>query len=239
MRDTRIITLYNNKGNRNDCNNHRGIFPLSQGDAGLPPETGWAYLSWVAMWIPCSQVHGRHDFLRPSIAGEMLWTAEALLHCLLELTKAYDLVSREGLFEILPTSLPTWDQPSRTTCLWPYSNTDVLGRLQRCLLALPHASGRTLSSLRWQRWQCRKLTFAIHSCTAVKLGSPTPSIKGNSTPSTCPAFGESFTWQDRVPSTEVLSRAGLPSMYTILRQRCLGYVRHMEGSRIPKNMLYS
>ena len=27
----------------------------------------------------------------------------------IELTKAYDLVSREGLFEILSTSLPTWD----------------------------------------------------------------------------------------------------------------------------------
>ena len=29
MRDSKIITLYTNKGERNDCNNYRGIFLLS------------------------------------------------------------------------------------------------------------------------------------------------------------------------------------------------------------------
>ena len=47
-------------------------------------------------------------------------------------------------------------------------------------------------------------------------------------------------WQDKVTNAEVLSRAGLPSMYTLVRQRrlrWLGHVRRMEDGRIPKDIL--
>ena len=47
--------------------------------------------------------------------------------------------------------------------------------------------------------------------------------------------------QDKVTNADVLSRAGLPSMYTLLRQRrlrWLGRVRRMEDGRIPKDILY-
>ena len=50
-----------------------------------------------------------------------------------------------------------------------------------------------------------------------------------------------ISWQDRVPNTEVLSSAHLPSMYTLLRQRrlrWLGHVHRMEDGRIPKDILY-
>ena len=50
-----------------------------------------------------------------------------------------------------------------------------------------------------------------------------------------------ITWQDRVSNTEVLSRANLPSMFTLLRQRrlrWLGHVYRMEDGRIPKDILY-
>ena len=50
-----------------------------------------------------------------------------------------------------------------------------------------------------------------------------------------------ISWQDKVTNTEVLSRAGLPSMHTLLRQRrlrWLGHVRRMEDGRIPKDILY-
>ena len=50
-----------------------------------------------------------------------------------------------------------------------------------------------------------------------------------------------ISWQDKVPNTEVLSRAGLPSMFTLLRQRrlrWLGHVHRMPGGRIPKDLLY-
>ena len=50
-----------------------------------------------------------------------------------------------------------------------------------------------------------------------------------------------ITWQDKVTNAEVLSRANLPSMYTLLRQRrlrWLGHVRRMDDGRIPKDILY-
>ncbi|XP_052712455.1 uncharacterized protein LOC128186658 [Crassostrea angulata] len=50
-----------------------------------------------------------------------------------------------------------------------------------------------------------------------------------------------ISWQDKVPYTEVLSRANLPSMFTLLRQRrlrWLGHVRRMDDGRIPKDILY-
>jgi len=50
-----------------------------------------------------------------------------------------------------------------------------------------------------------------------------------------------ITWQDRVTNNEVLERAGITSMYTILRQRRLRWLGHtcrMEDGRIPKDLLY-
>ena len=47
--------------------------------------------------------------------------------------------------------------------------------------------------------------------------------------------------QDKVTNADVLSRAGLPTMYTLLRHRrlrWLGHVRRMEDGRIPKDILY-
>ena len=50
-----------------------------------------------------------------------------------------------------------------------------------------------------------------------------------------------ISWQDRVSNTEVLFRANLPSMFTLLRQRrlrWLGHVYRMEDGRVLKDILY-
>ena len=50
-----------------------------------------------------------------------------------------------------------------------------------------------------------------------------------------------ITWQDKITNNKVLAKAGLPSMFTLLRQRrlrWLGHVRRMEDGRIPKDILY-
>ena len=48
-------------------------------------------------------------------------------------------------------------------------------------------------------------------------------------------------WQDRIPDTEVLERAGLQTITTIIRKaqlRWAGHVSRMPDSRIPKQLLY-
>ena len=48
-------------------------------------------------------------------------------------------------------------------------------------------------------------------------------------------------WQDRVPNTEVLDRAGLLSMPALLshrRLRWLGHVHRMDPHRLPREILY-
>ena len=50
-----------------------------------------------------------------------------------------------------------------------------------------------------------------------------------------------ISWEDKIPNTEVLSRANLPTMFTLLRQRrlrWLGHVHRMDDGRIPKDLLY-
>ena len=49
-------------------------------------------------------------------------------------------------------------------------------------------------------------------------------------------------WPDRITNSEVLQRAGIPSMYTLLRQRgrlrWFGHVSRKQDGRIPKDLLY-
>ena len=51
----------------------------------------------------------------------------------------------------------------------------------------------------------------------------------------------SIFWQDRITNSAVLERAGIPSIYTLLRQRRLWWICHvrpMDEGRIPKELLY-
>ena len=48
-------------------------------------------------------------------------------------------------------------------------------------------------------------------------------------------------WQEKIPDTEVLQQAGLPSVVTIIRKsqlRWAGHVTRMPDTRIPKQLLY-
>ena len=48
-------------------------------------------------------------------------------------------------------------------------------------------------------------------------------------------------WQDRIPDTEVLKRAGIQSVHTLLKLaqlRWTGHVTRMPDERLPKKILY-
>ena len=50
-----------------------------------------------------------------------------------------------------------------------------------------------------------------------------------------------ITWRDKVTNKVVLEKAGIPSLYTLLKQRrmrLLGHVTRMKDGRIPKDLLY-
>ena len=48
-------------------------------------------------------------------------------------------------------------------------------------------------------------------------------------------------WQDRIPDTEVLKRAGMQSVHTLrklAKLRLIGHVTRMPDERLPKKTLY-
>ena len=57
----------------------------------------------------------------------------------------------------------------------------------------------------------------------------------------CPRKHLKIKWQDRIPDTEVLKRAGIQSVHTLLKLaqlRWTGHVTRMPDERLPKKILY-
>ena len=76
-------------------------------------------------------------------------------------------------------------------------------------------------------------TWTLHSCQEHRL---------NTFPLRCLRRILGITWQDRVPNKDVLAPVGLPSMFALLIQRRLPWLRlvsRMKNGRIPKEILYS
>ena len=51
-----------------------------------------------------------------------------------------------------------------------------------------------------------------------------------------------ISWKDKITNIEVLKRAGLPSLESMLIQtnlRWLGHVERMDNQRLPRQLLYS
>ena len=56
-----------------------------------------------------------------------------------------------------------------------------------------------------------------------------------------PSLVLGMTWQEKTQNNDILSRAGIPSMFTILCQHdlhWLGHIHGMEEGHIPKDLLY-
>ena len=90
-----------------------------------------------------------------------------------------------------------------------------------------------------QIWLFTLPVLSAHCCRAARHGLHMPGRRVGSIHSTWEV--SAVSWLDKVTNADVLSRAGLPSMYTLLRQRrqrWLGHVRRMDDGCIPKYILY-
>ena len=108
MRNAKIITLYKNKGDRSDCNNYRGISLLSI--------VGKVFARVVLMRLQvlAERVYPESQcgFRAGRLTLDMIFSVRQLQEkcreqqmplyiAFIDLTKAFDLVSRKGLFQLL------------------------------------------------------------------------------------------------------------------------------------------
>ena len=109
MKDSVIVTLYKNKGDRSDCNNHRGISLMSI--------VGKCFARVVLMRLQkiAERVYPESQcgFRAKRSTTDMIFSFRQLQEkcreqhqplyvAFIDLTKAFDLVSRDGLFKLLP-----------------------------------------------------------------------------------------------------------------------------------------
>ena len=108
FKDATIVTLYKNKGDRSDCNNHRGISLLSV--VGKI----FARVLLKKLQVLADEVYPESQcgFRRDRSTIDMIFTLsllkekcreqhQSLFMAFIDLTKAFDLVSREGLYYVL------------------------------------------------------------------------------------------------------------------------------------------
>ena len=109
MRDSVIVTLYKNKGDRSDCNNHRGISLMSIVGKCFA-RVALKRLQKIAEKVyPESQCGFRSKrsttdmvFSLRQLQEKCREQGKPLYMAFIDLTKAFDLVSRDGLFKVLP-----------------------------------------------------------------------------------------------------------------------------------------
>lgn len=108
MRDANIITLYKNKGDRRDCNNYRGISLLSVVGKAFPRVVLNRLQVLAARVYPESQCGIRAKrstidmvFSLRQLQEKCREQRRPLYLAFIDLTKAFDLVSRSGLFALL------------------------------------------------------------------------------------------------------------------------------------------
>ena len=108
MKDSKIITLYKNKGERTDCNNYRGISLLSIAGKAFAKVALKRLQILGERVYPESQCGFRPErstvdmiFSLRQLQEKCQEQGKPLYVAFIDLTKAFDLVSRDGLFRIL------------------------------------------------------------------------------------------------------------------------------------------
>ena len=110
--------------------------------------------------------------------------------------------------------------------------TARIAKTSRCLME----SSLIPSSKSTRLWYCQP------SCMHVRLGQYTSVMqRGNHFHLSCLRKLLKIKWQDKIPETEVLKKAGLQSMHTVLKLAQLRWTDHvirMPDERLPKKDFY-
>ncbi|KAK7109622.1 hypothetical protein V1264_013633 [Littorina saxatilis] len=108
MRDSNIVTLYKNKGDRSDCNNYRGISLLSIVGKLFARVVRNRLLKLANRVYPESQCGFRSErstidmiFSLRQLQEKCREQRQPLYIAFIDLTNAFDPVSRDGLFKVL------------------------------------------------------------------------------------------------------------------------------------------
>ena len=108
FKDAKVITLYKNKGDRSDCNNYRGISLLSV----VGKVFARVLLKRLQVLADAVYPESQCGFRRDRSTIDMIFTlsllqekcreqGQPLFLAFIDLTKAFDLVSRQGLYYVL------------------------------------------------------------------------------------------------------------------------------------------
>ena len=108
MRDANIVTLYKNKGDRSDCNNYRGISLLSV----VGKVFARVALTKLQLLAERTLPESQYGFRTGRSTIDMIFSVRQLQEkcreqrrplfiSFIDLTKAFDLLSRRGLFNLL------------------------------------------------------------------------------------------------------------------------------------------
>ena len=144
---------------------------------------------------------------------------------------------------MLSASSPTSAPPSLTTSPWTQRSTRELGRQLQVSLVSQLECGQAPSCLWRQRWRSSMPMLPAHWCNGSETWNTYAGQESMSNTFHMRSIRRilGIYWLDKVTNADVLSRAGLPWMYTLLRQRrlrWLGQVRRMEDGRFPKDIIY-
>ena len=103
MRDAKIITLYKKKGDRSDCNNYRGISLLSIAGKAFARVNLNRLQLLAERFYPVAQcgLRAARSTIERQLQEKCREQGQPIYLAFINLTKAFDLISRDGLFALL------------------------------------------------------------------------------------------------------------------------------------------
>ena len=310
LRDASIIHLYKRKGNRQDCNNHRGISLLSTAgkilarillnrlmkhlEQGLLPESQCGFRKergtisadtdigiGIRHRMDGSVFNLRRLKAKTKVKTDTINDFLFADDCALNSISADDMQQNVDKFaeactnfgltisikktEVMHQPAPgkTYTEPSITIngqCLKAVNKVTYLGStLSRNViddeadarLAKANSAFGRLSKNVWNRrgitLETKIKVYRAAVLTTLLYGSEIWTVyqrhggKLNHFHTTHLRKLLGIKWQDKIPDTEVLARAGLPSIHTLLKKsqlRWAGHVARMPDNRLPKKLLF-